>query len=397
MNNRIKNSRDKIQPSEEARARMLESILAQNKTKKFVGWKAIAPVAACLIIAAVVFAAFTSDNNGNTPAGPAIFLAQSTNGVNASITREYFDYSTSFNVLASMTEDELINKYSDAIFEGTILDMYNLKVTMAEEDEMYYGYAVIKVDDVIHGDLLMNESGEVKVMLPGPVMGGESVDKISWVEDTDITSQFAAGQKGIFIVTAMNDEYDYREVYGEKFFYRDLADYRFADGTRCAFIDTNDSVLFDRSAYPTISNAVYLSEVKEFIIWKLGLGDKSQPLDGNRFQLKQNDNYENLPISYAQALDAAAKENGIKADENGKILHRGVNPYLWTYGEVEFSEAALAANPALAKTGQPKDLPVYIVDFAAASEGADKNLYVIVDATTGYVLMSYNSTSVYIR
>jgi|GEM_PF-1075214 len=412
MNNMFRKSRDKIKPSEAAQSRMLKNILNSNRKSKTTCGQISAIIAACFCLALIIAVPLWNNINRTRGEISQVLLAVSSekksgDSIQFAQVGRKSDGSTTADYWAYMTEDELINNPNNvATVEGVVVDAYNMEIIMPSKehpkgkDIMYFGIARIKVENIIYGEITTGNvvnsvGGEIRIMLPGPL--ADTSPNVGIVAETDVTSQLTEGQTGIFIISNLDDRYAKREIDGEIFYYRDIADY--AMGEREVFVDTGDSLLFERWCYPTISNAVYLNEVKAFILWKVGIGAEPQIYDDNRFQLNPLDSEDALAITYEQALEAAKKYAGIT--DNSTL--RGVNPYMWTYGAEVFGEEALKANSELAAVGYPKDLPVYVVDFfvenqqSAALDRTAKNLYIIVDAKTGIVLMSYTGTSMYMR
>ena len=316
MNDKIKNSRDKIQPSEEARARMLKNILAHNKAKKFNTWKAVVPIAACFaIVALIAFPALHREE---------ITLMRSTEGIRVSITQNAPTPSTSTQ-LAFQTEKELFNNWDTSIFDGTIREITNIELDFGGRYKDYRAIAKIEVNEMLRGDLAVGS--EIEVLLPAPV--GENV----WVEDTDITSQFKVGMTGIFMPRKLT-ETDYHEENGKKLYLLDLAQYSFMDGVRYAFIETDKGLQFGRWAYPSIANAVTLDEVKEFIEKAVDNEEVAQ-IDIDKKIANISDNYGGIYTENGKTIVLVVDLAHTDTTELCKQL--GINKSTATFKEAKYS------------------------------------------------------------
>ena len=379
-----KKSWGKINPSTEVKERIWQDVIDKCEAKKYIAWQKMLPLVACLtlIVAAIPFMNRNDDSTNFN-------LSRSDKGIIVGVEYSDVDFPKMESSLIYLTEDELIDT-ADCIYEGEIVELYNLKITFEEAGWNrnyieHVGIAKIRVTDNLKGDLPIGET--VDVMLPHPV-----TLKDIWIEDTEISSQLKEGGTGIFMSYKVGDEH-YREEGGKRLYFSDIAEYALGDGERWAFLEKDDNLVFARWAYPTIQEALSLSEARAFLLWKLGEGECPVPFNDGRASYGELIDYENLPISYEQAWITAVEYAEIP---NGNSRIHSVSPCSLTYPNAILTSESLQANPKLTEVGYPKDLPIYMVSFFGESDLADY-IYVVVDAETGFVLMSYRGTSMYRR
>ena len=268
-NEKIVGSWNKIEPERTTQARMLGNILDQvhsgkrqkgtisNMVKKS-NWKILAPITACLIIAAVLAVPFF---NRSVDTDDGLTLNLSNGNVSVCYIDKLPNLPSVSNLLLYLTEDELLHEYDTDIFSGTIKEIRNIEIDFNGHTD-YRAFAKIEVADVFRGDI---KSGDVvPVLLPAPI----NVEGL-WVEDTDVISHMAIGTNGIFMPLKY-DESHYREEAGTKLYYVDIAKYGLLDGERYVFLDTPEGLVFARWAYESITNATKLDEIKQYINSMLG-------------------------------------------------------------------------------------------------------------------------------
>lgn len=268
-NKRMIDSWNKIEPDATAEARMLESILARNRSeeaaeeeglmaKKGLNWKRLAPVALCFAMAVAIATPLLNNGSGD------VDLLLSDAGTKVSYVNKVPNIDTS-NSLAYLTEEELLadsfGGYPVVIFSGTITEVKNIRLDFGDGSDNYRAITEIEVKDVLRGDVTAGET--VRLLLPAPV-GIEGV----YVSDTDISSQIAAGVTGIF-TPIQYDDTSIREQSGKKIYLLDLAEYGLPDGARWVFLETANGLQYTREAYPSMVNAEKLDDVKEYINSKI--------------------------------------------------------------------------------------------------------------------------------
>ena len=125
----------------------------------------------------------------------------------------------------------------------------------------YRAIAKIEIEKVYRE--IIQEGSTISVLLPCPI-----TDDI-WVEDTETVSAMKVGMTGIFM-PMVYDEASVQEENGAKLALKDIADFGFADGSRYAFLETDDGLIFAKWAYETINDATTLEQVEEYIFKMLG-------------------------------------------------------------------------------------------------------------------------------
>lgn len=265
-NRQLIDSWSKIEPDHVAKERILGNILRRvhsdetqtrkaEITMKKSYWKIIAPIAACAVCSVMVFTLRPGGNNNS------LELSRSSAGITASYVQEAPDYTFPMMKLREMTEEELFYSDQTDIFSGTVKSTRNVAVLMGEQKN-YYAIVEIAVDQVFRGPCA---SGDIATIVLNHPIDMEGMDR----EDTNVTGSIREGMKGIFMPLQC-DESNFVEIDGETFYWSDLADYKFLDGERYAFLETDDGLVFDRQAYKSIENAATLEDVEIYIHTMLG-------------------------------------------------------------------------------------------------------------------------------
>ena len=161
--------------------------------------------------------------------------------------------------LAQMTEEELLAPGTD-ILRGTVQSVRNIRITL-EDWEVYRALAEIQVTDCLRGDIAPGTT--VTVVLPCPLT--EDI----WVEDTDTVSRLAAGMEGIFLLYPCGPE-DVLSYQNSTLYWSDVAQYRFLDGVRYAFLETEDDLVYAQFAYPSLEGAQSLDDIQRRLNTLLG-------------------------------------------------------------------------------------------------------------------------------
>ncbi len=264
---RIIDAWDKIEPGRAADARMLQSILARNRSGKNFregvdpvpgtsSWKQWpAPIAVCLVLAIAVAIPLLIRGGGDFD----LKLSQD-------VKVKYIGKSPAAAKMADlvwMTEDELFAPewlgLEIVAFEGTVKEVRNI-VCDYNGSKDYRAIATIEVSEALRGDLAAGST--VTVLLPSPVGTGQ------WIEDTDISTRVTAGTRGIFM-PAKYDETTVREENGLTLYLSDLAGYGLLDGMRWLFIETAEGLVYFRDDYPSLADVKDLKDVKEIILSKI--------------------------------------------------------------------------------------------------------------------------------
>lgn len=219
-----------------------------KKAKKW-NWKVLAAIAACLILAAAIGIPMLHNQEN------ALELSDASWGV----TVKYIDNAPMTNTngdLAWLTEEELFSSFDTDIFKGTITKIENIVMDFNGSKD-YRAIAEIEIQEVYRG--ACQENDVVSVLLPCPIADGV------WVEDTETISAMKAGMTGIFMLIAYDDT-SVREENGAKLALKDIADYGFADGSRYAFLETEDGLVFAKWAYESIADATTLEQIENYVL-----------------------------------------------------------------------------------------------------------------------------------
>lgn len=162
-----------------------------------------------------------------------------------------------------LSEEELFSKshhgFSMLVFEGRVDHIQNLVIDFGETKE-YYAIATLDVKEVLRGDI--KEGDFVDVLLPNPILSDIRVS------ETTYSSQIRVGQIGIFMPIEYNEHATY-EIENKKLVLQELAPYGFMDGERWMVLETKDGLIYNKEAYPSLTAAQNLSEMKEIIKAKL--------------------------------------------------------------------------------------------------------------------------------
>ncbi len=225
--------------------------------KKKVYLRVLASAAACLVLAAGIFAG-------------GMRLAKGSNeiplsGSSAGVTARYIDKAPGRSGDASLVwldEDEIFTRWDTAIFRGTVTEVKNIEVDF-NGAKRYQAIAKVMVSRAIRGPF--GEDDVVPVLLPSTVGDG------SWAEDCDIIETIRVGIEGIFMPIVYDDENNFFEMNGVTLDKRDLAPCGLADGMRWTFFETPHHLIYASSAYPTLAAraAKTLDEVEAFIWEKI--------------------------------------------------------------------------------------------------------------------------------
>lgn len=185
-----------------------------------------------------------------------IALSGNSSNVTAYYTDNPFISSASSESLVELTEEELFTTFYTAIFRGTVSEIRNIALNFNGETE-YRALAEIEIEKVYRGPYPTGDS--VSVLLPCPLIDGFEVT------DTSTVSAMEVGTTGIFMPMIFDDESAIWKQNGAILDKRDIADCGFADGERYVFIETEEGLVFSRTAYSSIRNATTLDEVEDYI------------------------------------------------------------------------------------------------------------------------------------
>jgi hypothetical protein len=236
-------------------------------------WKILTPIAASAACAVIAFAMLptilTGGNNGsnignnngsNIGSSNSLTLERSSDSIKAAYVDEAPDNGASSIKLLQMTEEELFNSYQTDIFSGTVKSVRNIELLIGGEKN-YYAVIEITVDQTFRGSSASGDTVSILVDYPINISGMER-------EDTSVTRSITEGMRGIFMPLKY-DESQALEVDGEKLYWTDLANYSFPDGERYAFLESQDGLIFDRTAYASIQDAKTLEDIEQYVTMML--------------------------------------------------------------------------------------------------------------------------------
>ena len=217
------------------------NIIRVKKTKYY--W-IIAAVCAILIVAAGYAAWFGENMSENGNPATEWQLERSTGDIQVNEVTELPEGESSEALLAYLTEEELITQSDTSIFRGTIENIQNICITDGG-GKSYYGILAIRVSQV-YRDLGSCEAGQTVRILTKPIR----MDGI-WTEDMDILCEAETGMEGIFMARPYAED-ESCEMEQGTLVWRDIADCQLPDGIRYVFLQKNDSILYERDAYPSV-------------------------------------------------------------------------------------------------------------------------------------------------
>ena len=209
-------------------------------------WTKWGAIAACLVLTLVAVPMIKTQEK--------ISLTDASSGVTVKYTEDIPNF-YSFGKLVALSEEELFAKDTE-IFKGTIVSIDNIVLDF-NGIEQYRAIAKITIENVYRGSAQINKT--VSVLLPGPV--NEDLK----MEDTETVSAMREGMTGIFMPITY-DETSVWQINDSTLALKDIADYGFSAGSRYAFLETDNGVVFAKSAYPSIADVTTLAEIEEYVI-----------------------------------------------------------------------------------------------------------------------------------
>ncbi len=165
-------------------------------------------------------------------------------------------------LLPEDTEAEMFAMENLYIFRGTVLGLYNIVVDFDPDSDnkickQYMCIAVIRVDKVFRGDIAVGD--QLRMLLPCAI----DVDDL-WVEDTDTISRIEVGMEGIFMPHIYSETSE-MSMGAKCIMLADLADCGLGDGTRWAFLQGAQRLIFADFAYPGAAGATTLEAIEAYI------------------------------------------------------------------------------------------------------------------------------------
>lgn len=238
-----------------------------GKKKKHPVWVGLAAAAACMVLIVAGALAIVrqlglggqgSPDHGTHKTGEILLSERS-----QKVTVEYTDHAPAVSTIADLqwfSEKELFGNWDTAIFLGTVQSIDNIVLDFNGEKD-YKALMEIQVEQVYRGEMMSGET--IQILLPC------SFGDNTWREDTGVISQLDVGMRGIFMPKLYGED-SICSMNGATLYYQDLAAYGLLDGERFAFLETEQGLVFDRSAYESISDAQTLEDIQAYVLGMIG-------------------------------------------------------------------------------------------------------------------------------
>ena len=164
--------------------------------------------------------------------------------------------------LVWLTEEELFRQEGLYAFRGRVSGLTNVTLDFNGEKEIRC-IATVAVEKVYCGEV--EEGEQIAMLLPCPA----GVSGQLWIEDTDTASRIESGMEGIFMPWAYLEDTCWKQN-GATLMLRDLASCGLADGLRWMFLQTDEGLVYEKSAYPGADGAVTLDDIESYVVKMLG-------------------------------------------------------------------------------------------------------------------------------
>ena len=173
----------------------------------------------------------------------------------AYIEEDDFDVGVSSANLAELSEDELFSKWNPAVVRGIVKQIDYIELDFNGQEE-YQSIVTIDVTDVYRGDVKPNQT--IRVLTVAGV--GSNVLQ----SDADVISELRLGMEGIFMPRRHDASHIWSQN-GATLQMMDVSEYGFPDGERYLFLNTEQGLVFNRDAYPSLRDAKTLNDVERFM------------------------------------------------------------------------------------------------------------------------------------
>lgn len=173
----------------------------------------------------------------------------------AYIEEDDLDVGVSSANLAELSEDELFSKWNPVVVRGIVKQIDYIELDFNGQEE-YQSIVTIDVTDVYRGDVKPNQT--IQVLTVAGV--GSNVLQ----SDADVISELRLGMEGIFMPRRHDDSHIWSQN-GATLQMMDVSDYGFPDGERYLFLNTEQGLVFNRDAYPSLHDAKTLDDVERFM------------------------------------------------------------------------------------------------------------------------------------
>jgi len=154
--------------------------------------------------------------------------------------------------LASLTPEELLNR-DTLIFRGTVESLTCCTAEGVSLDG--FTLAEVRVSDVLRGELTEGELCRVFLPLVSGVFSNSLAGDLE---------NLTVGSEAVFMPSPAGPDTGLREA-GAYLCYADVADAYFSEGIRFLFLQTEEGVSFQESAYPDLAGAQTLEEVTDYL------------------------------------------------------------------------------------------------------------------------------------
>lgn len=146
----------------------------------------------------------------------------------------------------SLTSDEIIHSYSNAVVRGTIESVRNIQIDYGKGEVQQKAIAEIKVTKVLSGNAAVDSI--VKVLLPA------AVDNASAGDSSILLSHFKNGVAGIFLLKEVTEQ-SCAQMGKGTFYYDDICEYSMFGADQFAIIMTDGTVRFNANMFDGEANA----------------------------------------------------------------------------------------------------------------------------------------------
>lgn len=157
--------------------------------------------------------------------------------------------------LLYFSEEEMFGREEMYIFRGRVSALTNLTIDF-NGVKVVRCLATVVIDRVYQGGLTAGE--QVRMLLPG--LAG-----MAYSDDHTVAAQIESGMEGIFMPWTYNESSVWKQN-GATLMVSDLAPCGLADGLRWVFLQTDDGLVFEKTAYPGAVGAASLDDVEAYVL-----------------------------------------------------------------------------------------------------------------------------------
>lgn len=217
------------------------------KSNKFLKYKKIIGVAFFVVCGVLLY--FVNSK------GETVELSPDSKNVSVKYIENVEDIKeTDFN-LVELSEKDIFSNNNIFIIRGIIKEIKNIEIDFGGEIE-YKSIIKIKVNKVLSGESINEDT--ITVLVPC------AIDENILNEDSETVSQFKVGEEGIFMPVKYTDQ-DVEEINHGKLILSDIAEYGLFDGSRFAFLENENGLVYSSNTYKSLENSTNLEEVESYI------------------------------------------------------------------------------------------------------------------------------------